>query len=457
MIALIPELQSVLKELGFHQLTPIQQASIPVLLRAQDLIGQSQTGSGKTAAFVLPILQKLKLPQRQIQALVMCPTRELSAQVVREFRKFGRGLVGLHVLPLVGGVPSRHQLESLQQGAHVVVGTPGRILDFIEKNQVDFSRIQTLVLDEADKMLEMGFEEEIRLIVESTPATRQTVLFSATFPETIEQLSLRYQVSPEKVIIANTLETAPDITQILYKSENESKLQTLLRVIQQHPAPSILIFCNQKSTVADVGERLAKEGAKCGVLHGDLEQRDRDRMMALFRNGTYRFLVATDLAARGLDVDSVEVVINFDLPLQPETYIHRIGRTGRAGRKGTAISIMWPDEENKILDLEKQSSIHFERKNLGFKNQHGLGASFQTTAVETICIFGGRKDKLRPGDILGALTGEAGGLEAQDVGKIEIYDKIAYVAVASAKAKKVLSQLRTGKIKGRKYQVKILN
>ncbi len=456
MPTLIPALQKVLDELGFKELTPIQQSSLPILLESKDLIGQSPTGSGKTAAYALPILQKLNLEQRQIQALVICPTRELGVQVVREFRKFGRGFAGLHVLPLVGGIPSRHQIESLSQGAHIIVGTPGRILDFTEKGRIDLSTLKTLVLDEADKMLEMGFIEEIDQIIRSTPAQRQTVLFSATFPPGIEDLSRRYQKSPVKIGLTESEVTQPSIQQFVYKSENENKIETLMRVIQQHPGRSVMIFCNQKVTVAEVGEKLIAEGARCGVLHGDLEQRDRDRMMTLFRNGSYRFLVATDLAARGLDVDSVDLVINYDLPAQVEMYIHRIGRTGRAGKSGTAASIYWAQEETRILEFEKHLGVSFDRKNLGFKNQYGLSGSFQTAEMETLCIFAGRKDKLRPGDILGALTGKPVGLQANEVGKIEIYDKISYVAIAPEKIKNVFNQLRDAKIKGRKYQLKVV-
>ncbi len=456
MIKLLPEIQNVLNELGFTQLTPIQEASFPILLKDKDFIGQSQTGSGKTAAFVIPILQKLKLDVREAQALILCPTRELSTQVVREFRRFGRGFAGLHVLTLVGGVPSRPQLEALKQGAHILVGTPGRILDFIQKDRLDFSILKTLVLDEADKMLDMGFEEDIQAIIDATPGTRQTVFFSATFPEGIENLSRKYQIAPEKVVIADTDSTTPLIEQIAYISDDKEKVQTLLRVLQQHPAHSVLIFCNQKKTVSEVGESLLSQGTKCGLLHGDLEQKDRDRTITLFRNGSHRFLVATDVAARGLDIESVELVINFDLPLQTEIYTHRIGRTGRAGRSGTAVSIMLPMEENKILEFERLASVKIERKNLGFKNQFGLGISFQGSAMETICLFAGRKDKLRPGDILGALTGEAGGLAAKDVGKIEIYDTISYVAVSSQVSRQVFARLRDGKIKGKKIQVRMV-
>ncbi|MEK6774706.1 MAG: ATP-dependent RNA helicase DbpA [Bdellovibrionota bacterium] len=455
MIKLLPEIQNVLNELGFTQLTPIQEASLPILLNDKDFVGQSQTGSGKTAAFVIPILQKLKLNVRGVQALILCPTRELSTQVVREFRRFGRGFAGLHVLTLVGGVPSRPQREALEQGAHILVGTPGRILDFIQKDRLDFSILKTLVLDEADKMLDMGFEEDIRAIIDATPGTRQTVFFSATFPVGIENLSRKYQIAPEKVVIADTDSTIPMIEQIVYKSDDKEKVQTLLRVLQQHPAQSVLIFCNQKKTVSEVGESLLSQGTKCGLLHGDLEQKDRDRTITLFRNGSYRFLVATDVAARGLDIESVELVINFDLPLQAEIYTHRIGRTGRAGRSGTAVSIMLPQEEIKILEIERLASVKMERKNLGFKNQFGLGAGFQGSAMETICLFAGRKDKLRPGDILGALTGEAGGLAAKDVGKIEIYDTISYVAVSSQVSRQVFARLRDGKIKGKKIQIKM--
>ncbi len=454
--ALPTELLSVIDELGYSQMTPIQEQAIPLLLAGKDVIGQAQTGSGKTAAFALPILQKIDLSQRQLQALVLCPTRELCAQVTSEMRKLGRAMKGLQILSVTGGQPGRPQAESLAQGVHIVVATPGRFLDHLSRERFDATQIQTLVLDEADKMLEMGFEDDLKAIFSELPGARQTILFSATFPDSIQDISRRYQKNPQRVTIAAAPATLPDIEQILYLSVDTEKMHTLLRVLQQHPAQSIVVFCNQKATVAEIGEVLARDGVSCAALHGDLEQRDRDKVLAMFRGGSRRILIATDVAARGLDIESLELVVNFDLPLQPEIYVHRIGRTGRAGRRGTAVSIATATDGRKIFEIEKLTGAKIEQRTLGFKNQHGLGSAYQQAAMQTILISGGRKNKLRPGDILGALTGGAQALPATDIGKIEIQERLSYVAVATAAAQIAFAKLRDGRIKGSKFQVKFV-
>jgi ATP-independent RNA helicase DbpA len=445
----------VLQELGFEKLTPIQEKSIPLLLENRDLIGQSQTGSGKTLTFTLPILEKIHLNLRMPQALILCPTRELATQVVSEIRKIGRKHSGLQVLMLVGGQPIRDQIESLQNGAHIIVGTPGRILDLISRQELMPESLQTLVLDEADKMLEMGFAEEVGGILEALPTKRQTLFFSATFPEGVIALSRRFQKNPAEVRIENTENDQPRIEQIVYEAEAGEKVDVLMRVLQQHEAKSTLIFCNQKSAVSELSERFQKEKVSAGALHGDLEQRDRNRVLMMFRNGSLRILVATDIAARGLDIDDLELVINYDLPHQAETYVHRIGRTGRAGRQGTAICLAAKWDHLKLLEIEKATGGKFQRLSLGFKNQHGLsrGSIHCQPEMQTLSISGGRKDKLRPGDILGALTG-AGGLKADQIGKIDIQDLFAYVAVSAGLEKSVLNNLRDVKIKGRKFQIK---
>ncbi len=456
------ELCAVVADLGFDSMTEIQAAAIPVLLTGKDLIGQSQTGSGKTAAFVLPILHNLDMSRQQgaqVQALIICPTRELVAQVVADFRKLGRLLPGLQVLSLIGGQPGREQAESLKAGVHILVGTPGRILDHGTKGRIDVSELKTLVLDEADKMLEMGFEEEIKAVIDSLPAKRQTVLFSATFPNEIEALSRRYQKNPVRIKIEVSAELKRNIEQYVYESPTADRVKTLMRVLQQHPAQSVVVFCNQKATIAEVTDLLAQSQVSCSALHGDLEQRERDRVMSMFKNGSTRILVATDVAARGLDIDNLELVVNLDLPTQTETYIHRIGRTGRAGRSGVAVTIMPPNQELKIQELEKMSGVPMLRKPLGFKNQFGLGAAYQGSAMQTLSISGGREHKLRPGDILGSLTAQKDNLPAlksADIGKIEIHDRFSYVAVASAVSQLALTKLRDGRIKGSKFQVRFI-
>lgn len=455
-LSLSEDLLSVVAELGYETLTPIQAESIPPLLAGKDLIGQSQTGSGKTAAFALPILEKIQLRDRGLQALILCPTRELVVQVVGEIRKLGRRLEGLQVLPLVGGQPGREQAIALENGVHIAVGTTGRVLDHLEKNRMDLSPLKVLVLDEADKMLEMGFEQELNAIMQFMPQARQTALFSATFPESIQDLSRRFQKNPVKVVIEDAGIEQVTIEQLVYETEPEDKLNVLMRVLQQHPAESTIIFCNTKAATTAIAEKIAAMNVSCAALHGDLEQRERERVMALFRNGSHRILVATDVAARGLDIENLELVVNFDLPQQPEVYVHRIGRTGRAGRKGTAVSLASPREALRIVELERFVKRKFDRPSLGFKNQHGLGKAQRESKMQTLSISGGRKDKLRPGDILGALTGEAGGLNASDIGKIEILDHFAYVAINASVAPIAFAKLRDGRIKGKKFQIKIV-
>lgn len=451
------ELLSVLSEIGFAEMTPVQAQTLPILLAGHDLTGKSKTGSGKTAAFALPILNKINLEDRVPQALIICPTRELGQQVTREFRRLARKFEGLQVILLSGGQPLREQAFSLRKGVHIAVGTPGRVLDLIYKGKFYLDTISTVVLDEADKMLELGFEADINAIIDETPKDRQTVMFSATFPESIEHLSRKYQKNPIKIEIEDTGDDLTLIDQICYEYESDDKINVLLRVLQQHPSQSTIIFCNQKVVADELVAVLKEKGASCSALHGNLEQADRDKVMALFRNGSYRVLVATDVAARGLDIDHLELVINYDFPLQPETYVHRIGRTGRAGKKGTAVTLIRPFEEKDILDYTDRIKAKLNRPTLGFKNQHGLPATLNQASMQTLSISAGRKNKLRPGDILGALTGAAGKIPAAHVGKIEIHDFISYVAIDSSVAQMAMERLRDGKIKGQKIYVKLVD
>jgi ATP-independent RNA helicase DbpA len=446
-LSLSEDLLLVVGELGYEKMTPIQAEGIPHLLAGKDLIGQSKTGSGKTAAYVLPILNKIELRDKGVQALILCPTRELAAQVVGEIRKLGRRYEGLQVLSLVGGKPGREQAEALEKGVHIAVGTTGRVLDHLERNRLDLSPLKTIVMDEADKMFEMGFADELRAIMGRVPQVRQTVLFSATFPAAIQEISQRFQKNPVKVVIEDTEEILA-IEQFVYEAESADKLNVLMRVLQQHPAESAIVFCNTKIAVNDIAEMIAEQNVSVAALHGDLDQRERDRVMALFRNGSHRILVATDVAARGLDIENLELVVNFDLPQQPEVYVHRIGRTGRAGNKGTAVSLAGAREAARVVELERFTKTKFTKPSLGFKNQHGLGKTLRESSMQTLSISGGRKDKLRPGDILGALTGEAGGLTASDEGKIEIHDHFSYVALSAKIAQVAFEKLRDGRIKG---------
>lgn len=452
-LPLSESLQRVIADMGYTEMTPVQAASIPLLLEGKDLIAQSQTGSGKTAAFVIPLLQKIDVSDARPQALILCPTRELCDQVLRECRKFSKAFQGLQVVALVGGQPYPSQIQALQRGVHLLVGTPGRALEHLRKGHVNTAKLSCLILDEADRMLEEGFAEEMGAILEELPRERQTVFFSATFPEEIERLSRHYQRNAERITISTEAQTAPQIEQFLYEAENPEKAGLLLRILQRHPSMCTLVFCRTKATVDDLGQRLAKFKVSCGVLHGDLPQPERDRVSALFRNGSLRILVATDVAARGLDIETLDLVINFDLPSSTETYVHRIGRTGRAGRRGSSVSIATSHEVLKVVEIEKATGVSMIRQNLGFQNQLGLGPEFHTTRMKTIQIAGGRSNKLRPGDILGALTAEPQSLAASEIGKIEIFERFSYVAVQSTLAHQALSKLRLAKIKGSKFKV----
>jgi ATP-independent RNA helicase DbpA len=458
-LPLAPALLEVVAELGFETLTPVQAESIPVLLAGKDLIGQSKTGSGKTAAFALPMLHRLEMRSRALKGLVICPTRELSAQVAREMRKLGRRHPGLQVLVLAGGEPLRPQASALERGAHLAVGTPGRILDHLRRDILDLSQLDTIVLDEADRMLEMGFQQDIEEIMASAPKRRQTVLFSATFPRSIESMSHAYQTNPARITIAEDTGDKPDIAQRVMFVEPEQKMLALRFILGQHPHESALIFCNFKAGVTALEQTLSRVGMSVGSLHGDLEQYDRDQVMAKFRNASTRILVATDVAARGLDVKDLDLVVNYDLPSQPEVYVHRIGRTGRAGKSGVAVSLATERERSKLRSIEALTQAPIETISLrSDTEQLEVAAPSQELArdakMDTLQISGGRKEKVRPGDILGALTGEAGKLEAAQVGKIEIHDHFSYVAVARTISEVALERLREGRIKGRKFRVR---
>jgi ATP-independent RNA helicase DbpA len=453
-LALSPALSGVAAELGFEKLTGIQAASMPPLLAGLDLIGQSATGSGKTVAFALPLLQRLELATRELQGLVLTPTRELAAQVARELRRLGRRQPGLSVALLAGGEPVREQTRALERGAHLAVGTPGRVLDHLRRRTLRVHRVATIVLDEADRMLDMGFQADIEKVLKALPSSRQVVLFSATFPEAIRELSKKYQKSPVSVSVDAALGSKPDIVELVVRTSANEKLEALRWALEAHPHESALVFANQKITVAELERALLAQGVSVSSLHGDLEQRDRDRVMAKFRNGSTRVLLATDVASRGIDLDNLSLVVNLDLPSQPEVYVHRIGRTGRAGKSGLAISLCTPADDPKLRAIEEFTGRSLTQA--GPERRGGArpdAPQVVGAAMDTLRLSGGRKDKLRAGDILGALTGEAGGLRGTDVGKIEIHDQFSFVAVAKAVSQRALVSLGEGRIKGRRFRV----
>jgi ATP-independent RNA helicase DbpA len=457
-LALSKALLTVASELGFQALTPIQAQAIPVVLEGKDVVAQSKTGSGKTAAFGLPLIDKLDLRTRSPGALVLCPTRELSAQVARELRKFGRRHPGLAVVVLTGGEPVRFQATALSRGAHVVVGTPGRVLDHLRRENLRLAGVATVVLDEADRMLEMGFQKEVEAILKELPAKRQTLLFSATFPGSIEALSAKYQTTPVRLRVEADAQETSNTRQWLVRVKSEGKLAALASILDQHPHESALVFVNFKSVAATIETELTKRGRSVASLHGDIEQFDRDRVMAKFRNGSIRILVATDVAARGLDVTNLDLVVNFELPSQPEVYVHRVGRTGRAGKPGLAISLCTERDGGRLKEIERFTGVPLAQapSSQSVKAEGNEKSAPREAKMETLRIAGGRKDKLRPGDILGALTGEAGGLSADHVGTIEIHDRFSYVAVSKSESAKAVRSLSEGRIKGKRFKTTLV-
>jgi len=443
-LELAPALREAVADLGFTQLTPIQAVALPPLLAGRDLIGQAPTGSGKTVAFALPLLQRITLAERRVQALVLCPTRELVTQVMAEVRAVGKRSPGLRVVSLIGGQPGGLQAAQLAEGAHVVIGTPGRTLDQLQRGRLDLSAVTVLVLDEADRMLEMGFADEVQAILDALPSTRQSALFSATFPAGLAELASGWLRDPARVTIESLGKDLDAFAAVVEDEAKDAALDQLLRALQ--PA-SVLVFRNLKRTVAESARLLRDAGFAADALHGDLEQRDRDAVLAKFRNGSVRVLVATDVAARGLDVTGLDLVVNVDLPAHAEDYVHRVGRTGRAGRPGVAWTFVTAKQVARLSDitgLTRMSPL-----------PDAPGAALQA-AMTTIWLGAGRGDKLRPGDLLGALTGDIG-IPGASVGRIEIHDRWTFVAVARSAARAVADGLAKHKVKGLRLRFELLS
>lgn len=452
-LALSEALRDNLAGLGYLSMTPIQEKSLPHVLAGRDLIARAQTGSGKTAAFGLGILQRLNPARFNCQALVLCPTRELAGQVAGEIRRLASPLPNVKVLTLCGGTPIGPQIGSLEHGAHVIVGTPGRIEDHLRKKTLKLDAVTTLVIDEADRMLDMGFIEVITGIIRQVPGNRQTLLFSATYPSDIEKLSAEFQRKPLQVSVEQD-HGKSKITQRFYAvSKPKHKLETLLKVLGQHQPESCLIFCRTRQGYSDLAEELQSRRHAALPLHGDMDQKERDLILVRFSNASARILVATDVAARGLDINDLELVVNYDMPGDPETYLHRIGRTGRAGKRGAAVTLLTRAERFRLEDLGVFLDRHIELDEV--QSLPGELPPPAKPAMVTLALDAGRKNKLRPGDILGALTGE-GGIPASGVGKISIFDFVAYVAVARSHAREALDHLQTGKVKGRSIRARRL-
>lgn len=538
-LSLSAEILQAVEEMGYVEASPIQSQAIPFLLQGRDVIGQAQTGTGKTAAFSIPLLENIDTSLRTTQALVLCPTRELAMQVSGEVKKLSKYKKGLNTLAIYGGDPIDKQINNLKRGVQVIVGTPGRVIDHLKRGTLSFRDVHTIVLDEADEMLDMGFREDIEMILDTMPADRQTVLFSATMAKPILALTKKYQRNPEIVKVTTNELTVSTIDQFYYEVKGNLKTQVMTRLIDQHNLQLMLVFCNTKRKVDEVVEELQSKGYHAEGLHGDMNQSQRNRVMQKFRSGNVNILVATDVAARGIDVDNVDAVFNLDLPLDPEYYVHRIGRTGRAGKSGKSFTFTSARERNKLRDIEKYTKVSILRREVpSAKELQALKRSkFAETVKETIlagefesyeditgilteqgfskseiilALFkiqlgadekadqqidfsdsrgqersgsssdrersgGGRsrdrdrasrgqmarlfinlgnKSKIRPGDIVGAISGETG-LSGDMIGSIEIYDKFSFVEVPKQDAEKVIDIMNKSQIKGKSVNIEV--
>lgn len=450
-LPLDPAMQTNLDSLGYHQMTPIQAESLPVILAGQDLIAKAKTGSGKTAAFAIGLLARLQVDRFRVQKLVLCPTRELADQVAREIRRLARATHNIKVLTLCGGVSIGPQIGSLEHGAHIIVGTPGRLLDHIRKQTLSLEHVDQLVLDEADRMLDMGFADDVETILAACPANRQMLLFSATYPDGIQKISARYQKSPVSVTVEEQ-HSAQHLVQHFYElPDSLSRSEAVLRVLGHFNPALTLVFSNTRQQCQAIADDLNDQGVSALALHGDLEQKDRDRVLVRFANRSCLVLIATDVAARGIDVKELDLVINSEPSHDPEVHVHRIGRTGRAGETGVAVTLFSAKEAGRLNRLEDYLKAPVNTESLPeFSKAYRREAD-----MVCINIDGGKKDKLRAGDILGALTRDAG-IPGSDIGKIDIFDNAAYVAVAQASARAALQQFDKGKLKGRKFRARKL-
>ena len=509
-----PALLRAITELGFEEATPVQEQVIPLMLEGKDVIAQAQTGTGKTAAFGLPILQRLDPSARYPQALVLAPTRELAVQVAEALHRMGK-YKAVSSLAIYGGQPIERQLRALRQGVQIVIGTPGRIMDHIRRGTLDLDRVATVILDEADEMLDMGFIEDVEFILEQVPTERQSGLFSATIPPRIAALARRYMHAPARVTIEKEKVTVPQVRQVYYDIAGRDKLDALTRILDFETPASTIIFCARKSEADALGESLQGRGYAAEVLHGDLNQTQRDRVMNRFRSGQVEILVATDVAARGLDIPDVTHVINYDIPWDPESYVHRIGRTGRAGREGDAITLVAPREQRQLRIIERLIGKRLQRLRLPspadvaarrreavmeqiraaidegalepyLSMVEALGDDYDPVEIaaaalkvlgdgtlvraepaaasgdgagvepgmERLFIHAGRRAGIRPMDIVGAIANEAG-LPGHRVGAIDLYDNFAFVEVPKEDAQRVLRALNNTTLRGQRVEVDV--
>ena len=452
---LAPALYEALQALGYQSMTPVQAQSIPLALEGKDLIVRAKTGSGKTAAFGIGLLSGINPRFFGVQSLILCPTRELAYQVGAEIRRLASRMPNIKVVMLCGGKPFGAQRDSLQHGAHVVVGTPGRIDDHLKRGTLTLGEVKTLVLDEADRMLDMGFAETMRVIIGHTPKSRQTLLFSATYPDDIRKISHDIQRNPSTVTIDDAVAHQEEvIEQVFYEVKKHERQTTLLALFEHYRPENAIVFCNTKKQCSEVTAFLNQHDIEARELHGDLEQRERDQVLLQVANGSCPVLVATDVAARGLDIKALSLVVNYELPRDPEVYVHRMGRTGRAGESGKALSIVAESEAQRLVTIERYQQQPCACDVLASLDRDPNYELKGTMA--TIQLDAGRKQKVRPGDILGALTGDAG-VPGSDIGKITIHDNSSYVAVTRSALRQAMNYLAQGKVKGRGIRARRLN
>ena len=521
-MGLSEEIQKAVRYMGFEEASPIQAKAIPAMISGIDLIGQAQTGTGKTAAFGIPILEKVDPKLKKLQAIVLCPTRELAIQVADEIRNLSRYMHGIKVLPIYGAQDIVKQIRSLKSGTQIVIGTPGRVMDHMRRKTMKLDFVHTVVLDEADEMLNMGFREDIEFVLSGVPEERQTVLFSATMPKPIMEITKKFQNNAKVIKVTKKELTVPNIEQYYYDVKPKKKEEVLSRLLDIYSPRLSVVFCNTKKQVDLLVNALLGRGYFAAGLHGDMKQEQRDRVMQGFRTGKTEILVATDVAARGIDVDEVEAVFNYDLPQDDEYYVHRIGRTGRAGREGRAFSFVSGKEVYKLKEIQRycKTKIYaqkvpslndvantkmenilddvervIEQEDLDMMinaieervNNSEFTAMDMAAAFLKICCgmtednknteendweFGdtgagedgmvrlfiniGKKQRVRPGDILGAIAGESG-MDGKLIGTIDMYDKYTFVEVPREYAREVLNAMKNVKIKGKTVAVEPAN
>ncbi len=516
-LAISKEIKKAVEDMGFEEATPIQTQSIPHILDGRDVIGQAQTGTGKTTAFGIPAIERIDEGDKSVQVLTLCPTRELAIQVCEELRRLAKYKSKIKILPIYGGQSINRQIKALKKGVQIVVGTPGRIMDHMRRKTLKLNKLKMIILDEADEMLNMGFRDDIETILQGVQGKRQTIFFSATMPKAILKLRRKYQNNPELIKVVHRKLTVPNIEQIYFEVKRRNKLEVLSRLIDMYNPKLSIVFCNTRRQVDELVIQLQSRGYFVDGLHGGLNQSQRDRVMDKFKTATIEVLVATDVAARGIDIDDVEAVFNYDVPQDEEYYVHRIGRTGRAGRKGRAFSFVVGKEIYKLRSIQKYTKTKIERRHVPSasdveeikmslllehvfdiidnqklnrerkliekiigddytsielaaallkhiseedKKDEAKIDDFGNTGAEPgmvrLFINIGRKQKISPGDVVGSIAGETS-ISGNLIGLIDIYDRYTFVEVPREYAKEVLMTMKNNTIKGKNISMEPAN